>query len=281
MRPVSLAPGLELIDLALFLPTRRVLAIADVHVGIEDALTDEGVLVPRQHLAHVQHRLERIFKELHIAPSEPLQKIIINGDLRHQFGPLSRVEHRESKEFLRWLAQWTEHIVLIEGNHDGSLQQFASERITVTKSYSEGDCWFVHQASPARCAWASSSPAGSGRRCTVQAKPGWLVIGHEHPAVGLRDPVTGRTEVYKCFLVGTFKEHNLLVLPSFNQLVRGSDLLRLDKLRLTFIFAGRRPAKANSPDEVWSDLEEFSVYVVSDDGQIYAFGPLRRLLTAL
>lgn len=266
MRSISLAQGLiRLIDLALFLSERRVLALADIHLGIEDALKDEGVFVPRHHRAQVQHRLERIFQELGITPSKPLQKIIINGDLRHQFGPLSRVEHKESKEFLRWLAQWTEQIVLIEGNHDGSLQRFASERITVVQGYSEGDCWFVHGD---RALTPSPSPVTHSRErgaCKggVRAKA-WLIIGHEHPAVGLRDPVTGRTEVYKCFLVGTFREHNLLVLPSFNQLMRGSDLLR------------ERPL---SPFVQQSDLEGFSVYVVSDDGSIYEFGPLRRLLS--
>ncbi|MCX8103275.1 MAG: metallophosphoesterase [Candidatus Bipolaricaulota bacterium] len=271
MRSVSLAPGLELIDLALFLPERRVLVLADIHLGIEDALKDEGVLVPRQHLAQVWQRLERIFRERHITLSEPLQKIIINGDLRHQFGPLSRVEHRESKEFLRWLAQWTEQIVLVEGNHDGSLREFQSERITVTKSYSEGNCWFVHGDEALIPSSLLPSPSkGRGARGEGDhdgpGKGSWLVIGHEHPAVGLRDPVTGRTEVYKCFLVGAFKEHNLLVLPSFNQLVRGSDLLKEQPI---------------SPFVQQSDLEEFSVYVVSDDGALYEFGPLRRLLISL
>lgn len=259
MRSVSLTFGLELIDLALFLPQQRALAIADVHLGIEDALKDEGVLVPRHHLAQVQGRLERIFQELHVTPSEPLQKIIINGDLRHQFGPLSRAEHKESGEFLHWLARWAEQIVLVEGNHDGSLQQFQSERITVTKSYSEGECWFVHGDE-------DLPPWPHYRRGKGAGERSWLVIGHEHPAVSLRDPVTGRTEVYKCFLVGTFREYNLLVLPSFNQLVRGSDLLK---------------EQALSPLVQQSDLEEFSVYVVSDDGSIYEFGPLRRLLISL
>lgn len=246
MRSISLAPGVELIDLALFLPEQRALAIADVHLGIEDALRAEGVLVPRSNRAQVQHRLERIFHELHVTPSERLQKIIINGDLRHQFGPLSPVERRESREFLRWLACWTEQIVLVEGNHDGSLQQLVAERITVTKGYSEGDCWFVHGS--------ESEELGEGA---------WIVIGHEHPAVGLRDPVTERIEVYKCFLVGKFAKKNLLVLPSFNQVVRGSDLLKEQPI---------------SPFVQQSDLEEFSVYVVSDDGSLYEFGPLRRLL---
>ncbi len=262
MRSVSLAPGIELIDLALFLPQQRALAVADIHLGIEEALQDEGILVPRQHRAQVQSRLERIFQELHVTPSELLHTVIINGDLRHQFGPLSRTEHRESQEFLGWLTRWTEQIVLIEGNHDGSLQKFASERIIVTRGYREGDCWFVHGdqvLSPI------SSPS-QGRRAGGEGKvraPSWIVIGHEHPSVSLRDPVTQRVEVYKCFLVGKFARSNLLVLPSFNQLIRGSDLLKEQPL---------------SPFVQQSDLEDFSVYVVSDDGSLYEFGPLRRLL---
>jgi len=268
MRAVSLGSKLTLIDLALFLPTERALAIADVHLGIEDALQDEGILVPRDHLAQVQQRLERILGELHVTPSDPLHKVLINGDLRHQFGPLSRVEHKESKEFLRWLAQWAEHIVLIEGNHDGSLAALAGERIVICKSYSVGDCWFVHGDSPLPPSPLPSEGEGSRgvRELGTRSDGQWIVIGHEHPAVGLRDPVTHRVEVYKCFLVGKFAEKNLLVLPSFNQLVKGSDLLKEQPL---------------SPVVRSSELEDFFVYVVSDAGDIYEFGPLRRLLIAL
>ena len=281
MRTVSLGPQLTLIDLALFLPKESALAIADVHLGIEDALRDEGILVPRDHLAQVQQRLARIFEELHVTPSDPLRRILINGDLRHQFGPLSRVEHKESKEFLRWLTRWAEHIVLVEGNHDGSFAALAGERIVICKSYSVGDCWFVHgdedpinltstlslkgrplpQPLPGAERGASPPLLGEGL-----GERSWLVIGHEHPAVGLRDPVTQRVEVYKCFLVGRWAQKNLLVLPSFNQLVKGSDLLAEQPL---------------SPFVQQGDLERFLVYPVSDDGSIYEFGPLRRLLATL
>lgn len=249
MRTLALGPQVHLVDLALFLPQARVLVIADLHLGIEEALRHEGVFVPRCHLAQIQQRLERILQTLQISPDAPLSRLIINGDLRHQFGPLSRVEHGESKEFLRWLAPWTEQIVLIEGNHDGSLQQLAGERVIVTKSYGEEECWLVH---------------GDEALTPESGVKDWIVIGHEHPAIGLKDPITQRVEVYKCFLVGRYEQQKLLVLPSFNQLVRGSDLTQEAPL---------------SP--YLKDLENFSVYPVSDDGVIYEFGPLRRLLTAL
>jgi metallophosphoesterase superfamily enzyme len=109
-------------------------------------------------------------------------------------------------------------------------------------------------------------PPQAARR-TAQTKSGeawWIVIGHEHPAVGLRDPVTQRVEVYKCFLVGRWAaEKNLLVLPSFNQLVKRE-----------------RSARRSSPSRRWyvqqSDLEDIArLRRVSDAGSIYEFGPLR------
>jgi putative SbcD/Mre11-related phosphoesterase len=264
MRSLPIAPGLELIDLALFLSKTQTLAIADVHLGLEDALREEGILIPRQHVAHVQQRLERIVRALNITPSAPLKRIIINGDLRHQFGPLSRIESKESKEFLRWLTSWAKQIILIKGNHDGSLAQFVSPQVTIAKSYREEHCWFVHGDE------AFTLPTAP-RSCQEKERPGmrateWIVIGHEHPAVSLRDPVTERVEVYKCFLAGRFQERNLLVLPSFNQLVRGSDLTKEQPL---------------SPLVHQSSLEDLLVYPVSDDGRIYEFGPLHRLLAAV
>ena len=50
-----------------------------------------------------------------------------------------------------------------------------------------------------------------------------LIIGHEHPAITLRE---GRkTEKFKCFLRGRWKGKELIVLPAFNPLMEGTDIL--------------------------------------------------------
>ena len=52
--------------------------------------------------------------------------------------------------------------------------------------------------------------------------------GHEHPAIGIQE--NARTERFKCFLVGTFKRKKLIVLPSFNLVVEGTDVLKQKKI---------------------------------------------------
>ena len=44
-----------------------------------------------------------------------------------------------------------------------------------------------------------------------------IVIGHEHPAVSLKEGPRG--EQFKCFLKGKYKGRNLIVQPSFNSII--------------------------------------------------------------
>jgi putative SbcD/Mre11-related phosphoesterase len=86
-----------------------------------------------------------------------------------------------------------------------------------------------------------------------------VVIGHVHPAINISDGV--RNERLKCFLLGSYKQKRLLVLPSFSTIVEGSDILKV---------------ASNSP---FLQGESSLVYVLSDE--IRPFGKvkdLRRLL---
>ena len=241
---------LHLVDLALYLPERRTLTIADLHLGFEDALHQEGVLLPRQHLAGIHQRLQKIFQTLDITPAQPLERLIVNGDLRHQFGPLSHQESKESFALLQWLVKRTRRLTLIKGNHDGDLSRLTHRfsSIEIKTSHQEQNCFFIH---------------GDKIPDEIPDEIEWIVIGHEHPAISLRDSVTHRFETYKCFLVGTYGDKKLLVQPSFNLLVAGTDLTK-EAVLSPFICENR--------------LRVFSVYLIADDGCIYNFGPLKRLL---
>jgi putative SbcD/Mre11-related phosphoesterase len=140
-------------------------------------------------------------------------------------------------------------LTLIEGNHDGKLDWLAEQipSVEIKKSHCEGDLFFIH---------------GDVIPPEIPAEISWIVIGHEHPAISLRDPVTNRFETYKCFLFGDFQGKKLLVQPSFNLLIQGTDLGKEEVL---------------SPFLRQSRLERFFVYLVADDGNIYDFGPLRHL----
>jgi len=253
MEPLSLGGELKLIDLALFLETSRTLVIADLHLGYEEALNEDGVLVPRNHLQQLKERLKRIFAYLKISSKSKLRKIIINGDLRHRFGLISPHEQKEALQLIALLNEMAENLMIITGNHDGDLKIIADEagsklKIKIKKSYKENGFLFMH---------------GDELPKSLSEDVETIIIGHEHPAISLKDKITGRIEIYKCFLQGCFKDKSLLVQPSFNLLVKGNDLTK---------------EKAISPFISEEELEEFAVYPVSDEGNIYDFGKLAKLL---
>lgn len=252
MKIVDFDGDVRLLDTALYAPEHRTLAIADVHVGFEDALHRDGTLVPRGHLQDLLERLARLLRAIGVSEQAPLERVIVNGDLRHQFGPLTARERQESERLLEALRRVSREVVLIQGNHDGNLALFAEGRgsVTVRRSYRLGALLFLH---------------GDHGPEEIPSGVRTLVIGHEHPAVGLRDRVTGRVELYKCFLAGPGPGpggRTLLVQPAFNPWTQGSDLLR------------ERPL---SPLLDEAALGEFEVYAVSDAGDVYPFGPLGQL----
>jgi len=83
-----------------------------------------------------------------------------------------------------------------------------------------------------------------------------IVIGHEHPAISLKEGP--HTETYKCYLVGRYKSKNLIVQPSFNLVTEGANVLK-EKLFSPFI----------------EDISNFKVYAVED--RVYDFGTVQDL----
>ncbi len=251
MEPLQLE-DLWLLDLGLYLPEARALAIADLHLGYEEALTEDGVLVPRTHLARLEARLEAILEALNAAGGQP-EVLVINGDLKHHFGPLAPREWEEVHEFLKFAADRVAEVVLIKGNHDTNLEYLAA-KLSGTRfvEYLKlGEFLFIH----------GDLVPEEGLLEGVEM----VIIGHEHPAVGLRSPVTGRVEVFKAFLLGEWHDKRLLVQPSFNLLVKGTDLTQEATI---------------SPLLAEVELETFQVFLVGDEGRIYPFAALKALLPA-
>lgn len=84
-----------------------------------------------------------------------------------------------------------------------------------------------------------------------------IIIGHEHPAIALTE--RGRTERFKCHLKGKWKNgkkqtYNLLVMPSLNPLIEGSNVL------------------AQLPQSPFlKTVKDLEAFVVEGD-EVYAFG---------
>lgn len=194
--------GAEIVDLAVWI--HDYLIIGDLHLGYEEALNYQGIMIPKFQYPRIIQKLEEIHKTTNST------KIIINGDLKHEFGKISRQEWKEALQFIEFLRDRFQDIILIKGNHDPLTPIIANKAgLNVHREFELGDFLIMH---------GDKIPDNWD---DIQQET--IIIGHEHPAIGLRNGE--RLEKIKCYLKGTFRDKNLLVMPSFNLIVEGSDIL--------------------------------------------------------
>ena len=200
---MQLTKNIKAIDLSLFFEQQKILVVSDFHIGFEESLNKQGILVPRFQLKDIISRLEKIFEK-----TKP-KIAVINGDLKHEFGRISSQEWTDTLKLIDFIAQNCEQIILIKGNHDNILLPIAQKRnVKIDKQFIIEDTLILH----------------GDKIEDIPKEIKTIIIGHEHPAISLREQ--GRAEKYKCFLVGNYKRKKLIVLPSFNLLVDGTDVLK-------------------------------------------------------
>lgn len=232
---MDIETGIEIMDIGLCI--NNTVIISDIHLGYDEAQNKKGILIPRVSFKALLNRLE---KALH---GKQFSSIILNGDIKHEFGTISPTEWRTIIRFLDFLQQYTKQIIMIEGNHDPLLKYVAAKRkITLVDHVSITDVYITHgDAIPKNPEFAAAKT---------------IIIGHEHPAIALRKHA--RVEMYKCFLKGVWKRKQLIVMPSCTLLSEGTDVLSTRFL---------------SPFLV--DIEDFDVFVVADT--TYYFGTIHEI----
>jgi hypothetical protein len=235
---MQLLKNIEAIDAALYLKKEKILIISDLHLGYEDAIVNSGVFIPRFQVQEIIQRFVRTAEKL-----GKLNALIINGDFKHEFGRTTRNEWIDSKKILEEFSKHCNKIIIVEGNHDIRLDTFRKGiNLEIVKSMLLGKYLILH---------------GEEIPKEVPKEVKTIIIGHEHPAVSIRDEI--RTEKFKCFLVGKWKGKNLVSMPAFNPVVEGTDVQK-EKLLSPFLK---------------QDLSNFTVYVVAD--KIYRFGKLKNI----
>ncbi|MBW2999597.1 metallophosphoesterase [Candidatus Woesearchaeota archaeon] len=96
---MEILPNIEIKDLCLYMKKEKILVIPDMHIGYEEALNKQGMLVPRFQFSQTVERLKKILNNLKI------NKIIIIGDLKHEFGVISETEWRHTLRILDLLLE--------------------------------------------------------------------------------------------------------------------------------------------------------------------------------
>ncbi len=222
---MALPENIRIEDLSLII-NEDTLVISDLHLGYEEMLNNTGILLPRTQFKETVKRLERILKA-----NKSLKRIALNGDIKHEFGDITSQEWRDTLKLLDFLRRRFE-VIIIKGNHDKMLKPIAMKRkIKVRESYLIGDIMFTH----------------GDLIKNIPKKAKTIVIGHEHPAISIKD--NNRSELYKCFLEGKYRDRKLIVMPSFNLVTEGADVLS-EKLLSPYLAKG---------------VYDFNVYIVGKD----------------
>src|SRR3989338_1967990 len=116
---MQIYPGIEIVDLAL--KYKDILIIGDLQLGYEEYLAKKGYLIPRFQFKDIKERLTRILSQVKI------KKLIINGDIKHEFGIISEQEWRDVLGIIDAVDPAIE-IIFVKGNHDIALGPIARKR---------------------------------------------------------------------------------------------------------------------------------------------------------
>lgn len=227
---------IDIVDLGLYIKKHKCLIISDLQIGLEENLTKRGFLVPKRQLSLIKNRLEKIFSI--VRPDT----VIVNGDLKHEFGGINRQEWKETLEVIDYIMENSRKLILIKGNHDIVLGPIAKKRaISLVEYYKIKDIIVLH-----------------GHKLILNSlNSNLIIIGHEHPAVSLKEDA--KLEKYKCFLKGKYDKKTVIVMPSFNMLNEGSNVLN-GEMMSPFLKRG---------------VDDFEVFVVED--KVYRFGKIRNM----
>ncbi len=238
----ELAPEVEAVGLGVYLRKHGALLIADLHIGYEQALSEQGIYIPSVQYGSMKRLLEAMLDET------GAEKVVIVGDLKHEFGSALRQEWSETLDLLRFLKERGVEVEVVRGNHDNFLIPILKREgvplhdpVLVME-----DVALVHGHKPLPIEVYSGDLS-------------YVIMGHEHPAIVLRDEL-GVKMKFKCFLLGSYEGLNLLVLPAFSPLMPGTEVNVYDKSRFL------------SPILQDANIDAFRVFVTDLDAGIYDMG---------
>lgn len=183
--PFTLGPAqLELLaDRAVYWPARRLLLVADLHLGKGDVFRRHGIAVPRGGTGQDLVRLEAL------VALTGATRLMLLGDVVH--GPIHAAH---------WQAQWRHwrqrHAALrvqaVRGNHDRALDRAALGIELLGDGIDEAGMWLCHE------------PVSDGRPA---------MCGHVHPVVRLPGLVRA-LPAFHC-------QNAQLILPAFGAFTGG------------------------------------------------------------
>jgi hypothetical protein len=142
--------------------------VADLHIGWEVALSQEGIHVPSQ--------TPKLLKKLvDVVSRYKADRLLILGDVKHTVASAETLEWRDIPDFFTALRRRVNETLVVRGNHDGNIEPLLPESVKILPStgIALGPVGFFH---------GHRWPSPALLNCKT------LVMGHVHPVVVFRDP---------------------------------------------------------------------------------------------
>ena len=237
----------EAIGKTLWLAKEKTLVIADLHIGYEFMLLEKGFNFPIELYKKTKKEIEGVISMINKKYGK-IEKIIILGDLKHEFGKINQEEWKNVLDILDFLSLNCKEVILIKGNHDNILGPLAEiKKVKIVDYLIIKEVCFFHGNN----IWKE----GLDKKVKI-----WI-LGHKHPAIRLSEGT--KSELFKCFLSGRYKDKKIIILPSLFPLTEGSDVFMYDT---HFAFK--------------LDERNFEVFVIGKERgkeKIYRFGKVRNI----
>jgi hypothetical protein len=196
---------------ALFITEKKVLTIADLHVGIERQIYQSGIIIPYQ-IEKFKEKIDYLIK------LTKASKLVILGDLKHEVPGISFQEIKDIPKLLEHLLSKVD-IILVSGNHDSQISRIVPQKVKIydSKGFKIGKFAFVHGH-----AW----PSRSLLDCE------YMITAHSHPSVEFWtenfrsiEPCWLKCEIdnekmFKKYKIKT-KIKQGIIMPAFNHLIGG------------------------------------------------------------
>lgn len=230
----------------LFIKSIEAVVIADLHLGYEGIAAEQGFFIPKTQYEEEIRMIKKIINE------KKYEKIILLGDIKHEFSETTYHEFKEVRDFLNFLKRYFKRVVVIKGNHDNFIF-YVTKKLGV-ELYDEleiDNYFFFH---------------GHRKINLNSIKAKNIVLGHEHPAIALYDEVGGK-EIIKCFLFGEVSNKNIIVVPAFSTLSYGTEINNVEEFLSPIL------------ESIKEKIHNFIAVGVDEEVGILRFGKIGKLPT--
>jgi hypothetical protein len=229
---------------AVYIAKEASIVVSDLHLGLEDEQERLGVHIP----VSLFPRLLRLVLEPIKATGA--RRLILLGDVKHEFGPPSASEWWAVKRLVSEVRRLGCEPEVVRGNHDNYIVTILKElEVRVhDPSMRLGDLLLSHGHRPLE----------------VERGVRHILIGHEHPAVAIRDELGVRHQ-FKAFLTGMVGGRRVTVLPSASPYTQGNAINEIP------------PEERLSPLLRGLDMSGFTAYLIEPGVAVKRFPALRYL----